>query len=167
MADHDARIRLKLGHIEIEYEGNASFLRDGLLATVKELLELQKKNPSIAAPASAAPAPPAPPAAGGVGQFDHSTDTIATLLKADSGPDLVMAAAAHLHFVKGQPKFTRKQIVAEMKSSTSHYKKSYFGNLSTALTALTSKDRLRLLSKDTYAVSNTERTALEAKLANA
>jgi hypothetical protein len=35
-----------------------------------------------------------------VGKFDQSTDTIANLLGAKTGPDLVLAAAAHLHFVK-------------------------------------------------------------------
>ena len=73
MADTKARIRIKLGQIEIEYEGDAAFLKKDLIETVKEVLELQKTHPAAAKSLPAAPAAPA----GGVsgGKFDHSTDT--------------------------------------------------------------------------------------------
>jgi hypothetical protein len=97
----------------------------------------------------------------------RATDTIANILGAKSGSDLVMAAAAHLHFVKKKPTFTRKEIIAEM--APAHWKGSYRGsNLTTYLDGLRGrKDRLRLVSKDTYALSNKEKQALEARLAEA
>jgi hypothetical protein len=79
-------------------------------------------------------------------KFDHSTDTIATMLGAKAGPGLVMAAAAHMHFVNGKQVFTRKEIIAEMRTATGHIKKSYIANLSMHLKRLTGgiKARLRL-----------------------
>jgi len=44
----DATIRIKLGQLEVEYQGEASFLKKDLLETVKELLALQKQHPGLA-----------------------------------------------------------------------------------------------------------------------
>jgi len=101
------------------------------------------------------------------GTIEHSTDTIATLLSARSGPDLIIAAAAHLHFVQGKQKFTRQDLTAEMRSAPAHFKETFVNNLSTYLTGLTKADRLRLVAAGTYALSSKERQELEAKLANA
>jgi hypothetical protein len=104
---------------------------------------------------------------GGQHQFDHSTNTIATLLDSRSGPDLIIAAAAHLHFAKGAAKFTRQELAAEMRTAPGHFKETFINNLSKYLTGHTKADRLRLVGKDTYALSNRERQDVEAKLANA
>jgi hypothetical protein len=163
----DASIRIKLGQIEVEYQGDESFLKTDLLEILKKLLELQKQYPAAPPSSSHAKGEDAGGGGAGDGKFDHSTDTIANALGAKTGPDLVMAAAAHLHFVKGKPKFTRAEIVAEMRTATGHFKESYFANLTQSLNSLksSSKDSLRLVSNDTYALSNKERQALEAKLA--
>jgi hypothetical protein len=100
-------------------------------------------------------------------RFEHSTDTIATLIGTKSGSDLIVAAAAHLHFAQGKQKFTRQELTTEMRSAPAHFKETYVNNLSTYLTGLTKSDRLRLVGAHTYALSNTERQGLEMKLANA
>lgn len=100
-------------------------------------------------------------AAGGGG---HSTDTIATALDAKSGADIVIAAAAHLHFARGKQKFTRQELTAEMRAAPAHFKESYVNNLSAYLAGLTKADRLRLVSADTYAISSKERQSLEKVL---
>lgn len=99
--------------------------------------------------------------------LDYSTDTVATLIKAKSGPDLIIAAAAHLHFAQGKHKFTRQELTTEMRSAPAHFKETFVNNLSTYLTGLTKADRLRLVGSHTYALSSKERHELEAKLANA
>jgi hypothetical protein len=105
--------------------------------------------------------------AGGAGQWKLSTDTIATIVGASSGPDLVIAAAAHLHFAEGKSTFTRRELTSEMRSAPSHYKATFLNNLSSYLAGLTRADRLRLSGTDIYALSNRERQNLEAKLAAA
>lgn len=99
--------------------------------------------------------------------LDLSTDTIANVLGAKSGSDLIMAAAANLYFVKGKQKFTRQELTAEMRTAPAHYKETFLNNLSKYLTALTRIDRLRLVASDTYAISSKERQELEAKLTEA
>jgi len=165
MSGNEASIRIKLGQIEVEYQGDAAFLKKDLLETVKELLELQKKHP--AAPQVLSESSDGVPQHSG--KFEHSTDTIANILAAKSGPDLVMAAAAHLHFVKGKSKFTRHELIAEMRTATGHMKDTYAPNMTSYLNGLkgNSKDQLRLIEKDTYGLSNKAKQALEAKIANA
>lgn len=103
----------------------------------------------------------------GASSFDLSTDTIATVLGAQSGPDIIRAAAAHLHFAQGKQRFSRQELTAEMRTAPAHFKESYVNNLSKYLTGLTKGDRLRLVAADTYALSSKERQELEAKLAEA
>jgi hypothetical protein len=167
MADGDASIRIKLGQIEIEYNGDAAFLKKDLLATVGELLDLQKQHPDAASSSHTKDEGTGGGQAGGGGKFDQSTDTMANILGASSGPDLAVAAAAHLHLVKGKPKFTRQEIIAEMRTAPGHFKDSFSNNMSSYLNGLKTKDRLRLVAEDTYALSNKEKQALEAKLAQA
>jgi hypothetical protein len=165
MGENDASIRIKLGHIEVEYRGDASFLKKDLLETVRELLELQKQHPVVPPPSAKGEVTSSDGAAGG--KFDHSTDPIANLLGASSGSDLAMAAAAHLHFTKGKQKFTRQEIIAEMRTAPGHFKDTYVNNMSSYLNGLKVKDRLRLVADDTYALSNKAKQDIEAKLAQA
>lgn len=162
----DASIRIKLGEVEVEYKGDETFLKKELLETVKELLELQEKHPTTNG-ADSGDTGGHGKDTGGHGKFDHSTDTIATILGSKSGPDLVMAAAAHLHFVQAKQKFTRQEILAEMRAAPGHYKESYNGNLTKSLASLTSSQRLRLVSSDTFALAADERKTLEVRLAEA
>jgi hypothetical protein len=106
-------------------------------------------------------------AASAVSGLDLSTDTIATVLGAKSGPDLIIAAAANLHFVQGKQKFSRQQLTVEMRTAPAHFKETFVNNLSKYLTGLTKSDRLRLVASDTYAISSKERQELEAKLISA
>ncbi|WP_194469857.1 hypothetical protein [Bradyrhizobium sp. CCBAU 51753] len=99
--------------------------------------------------------------------FDLSTDTIANILEASSGADLIIAAAAQLHFVQAKQRFTRREITAEMRTAPGHFKEAFLNNLSTYLKSLTKADRLRLVAADTFALSNKERQSLQEKLVNA
>jgi hypothetical protein len=164
MASSEATIRVKLGQFEFEYQGDSAFLKEDLLDTVKELLKLQKAVPATATPARPRETKPEEGGSEG-GDFSQSTDTIANIIGARKGPDLIVAAAAHLHFVKRKPTFTRQQLADEMRMAPGHYKQSYLGNLTTALNNLTKGDRLRIVSKNTYALSNKEKKLLESKLA--
>jgi hypothetical protein len=97
----------------------------------------------------------------------YSTDTIATLIGASSGPELIIAAAAHLLFGQGKSTFTRRELTAQMRTSPARFKHTFINNLSAYLAGLAKADRLRMSGPDTYALSNRERQALQAKLAAA
>jgi hypothetical protein len=76
MAENEASIRIKLGQIEIDYQGDAAFLKKDLIGTIKELLELQQTHPAAARSTSGVDDGTPIHA----GKFQHSTDTIANIL---------------------------------------------------------------------------------------
>ncbi len=93
----------------------------------------------------------------------YSTDTIATLIGATSGPELIIAAAAHLLFSQNKSTFTRRELTAQMRTSPSRFKHTFINNLSAYLAGCTKVDRLRMSGPDSYALSNRERQALQAR----
>lgn len=152
------RLRVKLGAAEIEYEGESGFLKDEVMPTVSKMLamvesrsDLQKSPPAVAADNLLASSD-----SGAVLDHSLSTSTIATKLKANSSGELAIAAAAHLTLVQGRGRITRQELLDEMKSATSFYKSSFNNNLTNTLKTLVRKDRLRLVSADTYALSAKE-----------
>jgi hypothetical protein len=161
----DATIRIKLGHLEIDYQGDEAFLKSDLIKTVKELVELQKDFPSR--DSGGDPNGDAKVQAVSAGKFNHSTSTMATLLGAQSGPDLIVAAAAHLQFSGGKSQYARTELIAAMRSAPSHFKKTYLNNLSKYLGTLTKSDDLRLVGDDTYALSAKKASEIQGKLAQA
>jgi len=163
MSNGTAKIRLKIGGLEIEYEGKESFLKDELFNTIKKALSIYAENKDVI------PAEPAAQSGAGAaarpGGFDHSTNTIAAHLGVSTGPELAMAAAAHLALVKCKDKFARKEINDEMKGATTYYKTSMSANLSKSLDTLVKSKRLNQVAKGNYALSASEKKSLEAKLA--
>ena len=97
----------------------------------------------------------------------HSTNTIAALLEASTGSDLIIAAAARLILIDGKDTVTRTELLKEMQGAMTFYKQTMSNNLSASLKALAKDDRLRLIGANTYALSQKERQKLEPKLAEA
>jgi hypothetical protein len=169
MENEPTHLRVKLGAAEIEYRGDAQFLKDEVLPKVDKILEmvesradLQRPPPPLQLEKADEVVTPLPP---GNNNLEHSTNTIATLLDAKTASDLAFAAAGHLTLVMKQERITRSEIHEEMKSATAFYKASNANNLSNALKALVKADRLRLVAEDTYAMPNKSRKELEALLA--
>lgn len=166
MEGKQASIRVKLGSVEIEYQGDAAFLQTDLVRTVKELLDLQQQFPAASAtqPSPVVSGDPPPPGAS-LGNYDHSTNTIATLLSVNSGPELAKAAAAHLHFAKGSKTFSRQELIDAMRSAPAYFKETFVNNLSSSLKRLTKDDILRIVGNDTFSLSAKAIAEIEPKLA--
>jgi ABC-type transporter MlaC component len=94
-----------------------------------------------------------------------STNSIAAKLGVKSGSNLLMAAAAHLALVKSASTFTRQQILHEMKTASSYYKKTYGNNLTSYLRGAISGGTLIENAENAYALGATARANLEKKLA--
>ena len=163
MATDVAKIRIKFGQIEIEYEGDSSFLKDDLFNLAEKCLSLYEKNKTLIVPEPAVSSVQV--TSQQLGNIDYSTNTIAARLEVKTGTDLVIAAAAHLMMVKRQDKLTRKEISDEMKLATTYYKSSMSSNLTKSLDTLVKAKRLNQVSKDVYALSASEMKTLESKLA--
>ena len=95
---------------------------------------------------------------------DMSTTTIASRLKATTGPDLAVAAAARLTIFERRDSFTRAQLLAAMKLATGHYKSSMASNLSSSLKGLVRNTRFNETGSGTYTLTASERSTLEATL---
>ena len=163
MSDGQAHVRLRMGDLEVEYEGAASFLTSELLALVREVARLHADRP---APESAddVVTPKAAPA--GPGILDLSMSTVATRLGAETGPDLAIAAAAFLTICEGREVVTRSAILDTMRAAPAHYKKSMAGNLSGSLQSLLKQKRLNETAGDKYALTVAEKNRLNATLAD-
>jgi hypothetical protein len=124
-----SRVKIKVGSIEVEYEGEEQFIKDELLNLVKAAVELLQE---------AGPLVPPPPAAGNAsnaanqpGQITESSSMIAAKL-GKSGCDILLAAAGYHSLNAGKTKFTRDELLTMMKD-TNGYKSSMSRNLTNYL----------------------------------
>lgn len=160
----DTKIRIKMGDIEVEYEGSESFLKEELRELLAGVVELHKEK-GVGPTAINGASNSKSPASDGI-VFEGTTNTVAAKLSVNSGPELVIAAVARVALVLGQEKIGRTNLLKEMKTATGYYKQSYGSNLSVSLKNLVSNDRLREVSKDEFSLSATELQKIKATLAN-
>lgn len=162
-----AKIRVKVGSMEIEYEGDPAFLDGGietllvtmgdLAARVPEEIEPQVAEKSAAANGSDTPS--------NGGAFNFSTNTIAAHIDAKTGPELVICAMAQLELVQGKASSSRAEILSEMKNATTYYNENMRKNMSNQLSSLTKNKRINQIASDSYSLSAAERKKAEAKVA--
>ena len=156
----ESKIRIKLGPIEVEYEGSEAFLKQelpDLIRTVSELyqsVKIQVENEGSEEEGNTD---------GGDQDIKLSTSSIATKLAVSSGTDLAVAAAAHLAFVKKKNIFTRNDLLQEMRTATSFYKLSYGSNLSKTLAVLL-KSKFNEPSSGKYALTGSTKKELRSNL---
>ncbi len=164
----ESKIRIKMGQIEIDFEGSESFLKENLMEFVKATSEIANSSPLVGSFSLAGmPSNHFEQDNPGklVSKMSGTTKALADKLSVKDGPGLIMVAAAHLFFVKGQEKFNRSDLLREMKSASGYYKPTYNANLSKYLNTLGKKNQLIEQSKDTYTLNADAIKDLEAKLA--
>jgi hypothetical protein len=158
-----SKLRIRIGDVEIDYEGSEEFLKQELPQLLKTAMELHK--------AAGTPSPDGDSVVGTTKDTQKTlsltTGTIAARLKASSGGALLLAAAVHLTLVSKKETFSRKELLAEMQKASSYYRKSYSGNLTNYLKAAVDDGELSEIATDSYALTAKTRANLEAKLANA
>ncbi len=166
-----AKIRIKVGSMELEYEGDPSFLTGGIEALLLTMGDLAGKapeevNPQTDTAVQSLPINGTSNNTDVVGeQYSFSTNTIAAHLEAKTGPELVICAMAQLELVQGKSTSDRAAILAEMKNATTYYKENMSKNMTQALTSLTRSKRINLTTKDSYALSANEKKKVEGKVA--
>lgn len=165
-----AKIRMKVGAIELEYEGDAAFLEGDIEALFERMSGLLTKTPANARSRILEAEESAVDGKGdltstGNGHFSLSTNTIAAHLDAKTGPQLVMCAMAQIELIQGKASSSRHEVISEMKNATTYYKQTMVNNLSTSLSGFVKAKRINQIAKDTYALNAAERKQFEAKLA--
>jgi len=160
-----SKIRIKLGAIEVEYEGSEAFLKEELpqlLAAVSDLHANSGGAPLIQN--NAGSGDPGAPVTSGK-RIEATTASIAARLQVKSGPELIMAAVGRITFALGQDVCSRQKITQEMKSAASYYKKTYLNNLSKYLDVLVKDNKLNEPSSGNYALTAAARAEMESRLA--
>lgn len=157
-----SKIRIKMGEVEVEFEGSESFLREELKEILSGVVELHKKTEPFkkSAKGDAASSEKNSNSSG----FTGTTNSVAAKLGVKTGPDLIIAALGRLTIVLGQDKCSRNDIIKEMQSANSYYKKTFLGNLTGYLKTLIKEDRIREVSTGNYSLSASELQSLKGKL---
>jgi len=159
------KVRVKLGPIEVEYEGGENFFKTEIPELLKMIMELYKANSSImilppSQPSESTPLiPPDVPK-----KIEISKNSIASKLGCKTGPELILAACATLTFVKLKETFTRKEIIPTMKEASTYYKQSYVRNLGNYLSTLVKDGKLLERSNGVFALHTDIRKEMEAKI---
>jgi hypothetical protein len=149
------RIKISLGNIQVEYEGDQAFIENELLGFVERIIDMGGAVPVLAAPVGVQVIGSASSPA------DASTNTIASLMGVKTGSDLALAAIARINLVKRQGTAARQDILDEMKAATTYYRESYASNLTAYLDTLVKGKRVNLVARATYALAAGERGRLE------
>jgi hypothetical protein len=158
-----SKIKIKMGAIEIEYEGSEAFLKEELPSLLKAVSDLyQSSGPFIEAGSATVELAGS---SSGVKKIQGTTATLAAKLGGGSGPELMMSAAARITFVLGKEKFHRKDLLEEIKSASNYYKNTYMSNFSSLLNGLVKTGKLMEPSKDNYSLSADSVKNIGAQLA--
>jgi hypothetical protein len=160
------KLRVKIGALELDYEGTEEFVSSGLMPLIEALKKIEVTAAPIRDHASGA----AQRTKGGEHGPTHrselmSTSTIAQKMKGKKGPSLALAAVARLVIVGNKQNADRSEILQEMKGASAYYKDSYSANLTTSLQSLVTSGKLNDLGSNRYALHADTRTELEKLLA--
>lgn len=157
-----SKIRIKMGAIEVEYEGSEQFLK-------KELQELLSAVSSLYAQSGAKNGAEPPVthsvAENGSTKVAGTTATIAGKLACKSAPELMIAAAAHLALVANKAEFSRKELLDQMKNASGYYKASMTNNLGNYVNNRVKAGELVEVRKGHYALSPKKLAELRTSLA--
>lgn len=159
-----SKIRIKLGPIEVEYEGSEDFLKKELPELLAAVSKLHQESSATVPPVAdaSAEAQPSPKH----GQVKGTTGTIAAKLGGNSGAELLTAAAAQLTLVEGKAEFSKKELSQAAKQATNYWKKSYQNNFANYLGTLVANHSLIEVRTGVYALDAKKRESLEAALAS-
>ncbi|MBR8056455.1 hypothetical protein [Burkholderia dolosa] len=171
-----SKIKIKLGAIEVEYEGSETFLKEELPALLSAVSDLYQSSQIDLSPTGLSAVPADNGSLNGAatanGTASHNgasmvgtTNAIATRLNVKSGPDLILAAAARLTIGSGMGVFPRQRLIDEMRTAPNYFKGSILKNLSASLQRLLKDGKLNEPSRGHYALTASCRADLEAQLA--
>lgn len=162
-----SRLRIKMGHIEFEYEGDAQFDAEAIKDLFSHLESLVGVTPVAAFENTSEPVATSQPnntGRAGEGTLNFSPNTIAAKMAVSTGPDLLLAAAAYLQLVTGEDSFKRQDLHNTMKSAKTYYKANMGGNLSKMIAALVSSGRLNELANNEFSLSASELASVRGRL---
>lgn len=157
-----SKVKIKVGQIEVEFEGSEEFIKNELVQMVDAISKMHIAK-IIPTPPSQNPANSENSSNGGKG---WGVTTYAANMKVQTGTDLIIATCAYLTFEMEKGTFSRKEVLEEMKGATSYFKANYSKNLSRYFDQLVKNGDLVITSTKLFALSANKKSALEQLLAN-
>lgn len=161
-----ARVRIKAGPVEFEYEGETELA----VTDIKDLfshIETLFKVPILAEggePHTPAPAAPEVPNITDNGVKKLHVNSVAQTLKAKSGSEVAVAAAATLQICEGKQTFSRNELLDTMKKATMHYNANMSSNLTKILGTLVGS-KFNQIGDGVYSLKSDEHQKLASQLA--
>lgn len=159
-----SKLRIRIGEVEIEYEGSDEFLKEELPELLKTAMELRK---TAVTTGNGEQKGATAGGGGGSGTRLGTTKAVAAALKVNSGQDLLLAAAYKLTVGDKKETFTRTELLTEMKQGGSYYKTTYRSNLSNYIESAMNAGDLNETASNTYGLKAPAVERLEKLLANA
>jgi hypothetical protein len=156
------KLRIRCGSIELEYEGELAFEKAYVVELLKNVSDL---NLGLSEPSVGVRSDGVDEGASKNAVHVSGVSDIAQKLDAKTGPELVIASCASLHFTNQKVDFTRKDVTSTMREAKHFFKSSYANNLSTMLQGLVKNGTLRSLGGERYALSHTAIVDLTKRLA--
>lgn len=161
-------IRIKMGQLEVDFEGSEEFLKNDLMNLLNSISELHSSaamntSDDFVQLDTITAQNDSPKFSGRKPAPQWTVSTIASKLNVKSGKHLVVAACAYLHFMLESPSFSRTRILDVMKDATGYYQQNYSKNLSRYLTQLVKDDSIIESSKNTYALTPQMSEEVESK----
>ncbi|MFY0751898.1 hypothetical protein [Pseudomonas sp. NFX5] len=163
-----SKIKIKLGAIEIEYEGSESFLKEELPQLLGAVSELYQKSHAtlsvVTTPSNPVSANETNATATASQKIQTTTGALAARLQVKSSVDLIIAAAAKLTFDDGLVVISSARLLEEIKSAHSFYKASYGTNFNRSLGQLVKSGKLNEPTKNNFALSSKTIAELESRI---
>ena len=158
------KIRIKMGEVEVEYEGSEAFLKKELASILDAVAKLHSAGEHVT---TSKKHESRDSGRRNVARNDVSTSVIATKLGSKTGPNLILAAGGKLTLVDGQETFSRDSILTEMRSASAFYKRTYVNNMTVYLKSLVKNGLLNEFGGEKYSLSGSGRTKVESALGHA
>lgn len=161
--DERVNLRAAFGALTVEVEATRSFLRDDFLNVLHDLREFAAEAPSTAIVTNSSSNGVAV-ASAPESRLDLTTSSIAAAMNARTGSQLAMAAAAKLTLCDGRDRFNRRDVMAEMRSAGSFFKKTYSSNFTNYLNTLLKDRKLNEVGNGVYALPEATRREVQELL---
>lgn len=152
-----AKIRFRIGELEVEGEGPEEFLKEEMPKIIAQLRDSCSGSLTTVSPAAS----PDARSASDTAPSGKTTGAIFQQLGGGGGSKLALAAALKLTVLDGKEVFSRADILMEMKTARAHFKKSFVNNLTGYLSTLVKAGELNEHGAGTYAVTSQAKRQLE------
>lgn len=156
-----SKVAIRSKDIEISCEGTEDFIREQLRSLAELALQV-----SMSAHSAAVQNPGALRDGPRKDAAIDSTEMIVRRLGVDGGPGLLKAAAAYLTFRVGKERFSRADLLEQMRTAAHSFRRSYASNLGKYLDSAVKKGWLMCNNKNQYALSLKEKEALRSHFAD-